>query len=461
MQKFDKFYFDKFEFDDKTFKAKFYYSFDEKQHFVEEIDFRTVLLKSRKKLDKKVLDNFLFPLSIALWISYYKLYPTKELVVKTWFLSEDDKSFWVKFYRNWLGEFLYKNQISPGWLFDFVNQSDKYYPIIDFKTSDDILLPIWWGKDSIVSAELLLKNKYDFTPIVFWKIDQIKENCLNVMKKEAILTKRKLDENLFKLNNEWYYNWHVPITWIISFVLLVTAYLYNFKYIILSNEKSANNWNTSIWDLEVNHQYSKSLEFEKDLKDYIERNLSTKMRYFSLLRWMYEIEIAKIFSKIWKKYFSIFSSCNTNFKINLLQTSKLNTHLWCNSCPKCAFVYAILRPYLSDTETMQIFWKELYEDNTLENLFLELLWIQWIKPFECVWEASEVAYAMHKTINNFNKTNKEIPYILNIFTQKVLSKYNDNFFKKEKKELFNVNNDKTLIPKHFIKIFENKNSLIK
>lgn len=457
MQKFDKFYFEKFEFDDKTFKAKFYYSFDYKQYFVEEIDFRTVLLKSRKKLDKKVLDNFLFPLSIALWISYYKLFPTKELVVKSWFLSEDDKAFWVKFYRNWLGEFLYKNNISFEGLFNFTNDSDKYYPIIDFKTSDDILLPIWWGKDSIVSAELLLKNKYDFTPIVFWKIDQIKENCLKLMKKDTLLVKRKIDENLFRLNDEWYYNWHVPITWIISFVLLVTAYLYNFKYIILSNEKSANNWNTSIWDLEVNHQYSKSLEFEKDLKSYIERNLSTKIKYFSLLRGMYEIKIAKIFAKIWKEYFSIFSSCNSNFRINWIQKHTL----WCNSCPKCAFVYAILRPYLSDAETLQIFWKELYEDNTLENLFLELLWLQWIKPFECVWEASEVAYAMYKTINNFNKTNKEIPYILNIFTQKVLSKYNDNFFKKEKKELFKVNNEKTLIPKHFIKIFENKNNLIK
>ncbi|NDK08711.1 hypothetical protein EOM39_05735, partial [Candidatus Gracilibacteria bacterium] len=158
MQKFDKFYFEKFEFDDKTFKAKFYYSFDEKQHFVEEIDFSTDLLKSRKKLDKNILDNFLFPLSIALGISYYKLYPTKELVVKTGFLSEDDKSFWVKFYRNGLGEFLYKNKISFEGLFNFINDSDKYYPIIDFKTSDDILLPIGGGKDSIVSAELLLKN---------------------------------------------------------------------------------------------------------------------------------------------------------------------------------------------------------------------------------------------------------------------------------------------------------------
>lgn len=445
MHKFDRFYFENIEFDDKTLIAKFYYSFDEIQNFVEEIDFSTSLLNPRKNLDKNILDNFLFPLSIALWISYYKLYPTRQLIIKTWFLSDEDKKFWVKFYKNWLWEFLYKNKIPFEDLFQFENHSDKFYPIIDFKTSDDILLPIWWGKDSIVSALLLTKNTDSFTPFIFWKSDPIKENCLKVMWKDALIVKRKMDENMFKLNELWYYNWHVPITGIISFVLLTTAYIYNFRYLVLSNEKSANSWNSTIWDLEVNHQYSKSLEFEQDLKNYIDRNLSTKIKYFSLLRWLYEIKIAKIFSKIWKKYFGVFSSCNSNFRINWTQKHAL----WCNSCPKCAFVYAILRPYLSDAETLQIFWKELYKDNALENLFLELLWIQWIKPFECVWEKEEVAYAMNKTIKKYKEENKEIPYILQVFAKEILSKYDENFFKKEKEKLFKTYIEETLIPNRF------------
>jgi UDP-N-acetyl-alpha-D-muramoyl-L-alanyl-L-glutamate epimerase len=48
---------------------------------------------------------------------------------------------------------------------------------------------------------------------------------------------------------------------------------------------------------------------------------------------------------------------------------------WCNSCPKCAFVYSILRPFLSKEETLQIFSRELYEDKSLETLFRELLGI--------------------------------------------------------------------------------------
>jgi len=76
--------------------------------------------------------------------------------------------------------------------------------------------------------------------------------------------------NLFKLNKEWYYNWHVPITWIIAFVSIVSSYLYDFKNIVLSNEKSADEENT-IWNgLKINHQYSKSGEFEKDFRKYVE-----------------------------------------------------------------------------------------------------------------------------------------------------------------------------------------------
>ena len=80
-----------------------------------------------------------------------------------------------------------------------------------------------------------------------------------------MLIKRMMSQNLFKLNDLQYYNVHVPITGIIAFVLYTSAYLYNYKYIVMSNELSANDGNFSWEGFEVNHQYSKSLELEKDL----------------------------------------------------------------------------------------------------------------------------------------------------------------------------------------------------
>ena len=177
---------------------------------------------------------------------------------------------------------------------------------------------------------------------------------------------RTIDPLLFDMNQQGYYNGHVPISGIIAFVLTTAAYLYNYKYIIMSNEKSANEGNTVMDGIEINHQRSKSYQFESDFSEYIKKYLSPDVEYFSLLRGIYELKIAKLFSK-YSEYFDIFSSCNNNFKI--IENSKLdqssNQRRCCN-CPKCAFVYAILRPFISNEDTTQIFGQELYDNPQLE-----------------------------------------------------------------------------------------------
>jgi hypothetical protein len=55
---------------------------------------------------------------------------------------------------------------------------------------------------------------------------------------------RILDPKLFEMIDQGYYNGHIPITGIIAFVLTTAAYLYDYKYIVMSNEKSANEENT-------------------------------------------------------------------------------------------------------------------------------------------------------------------------------------------------------------------------
>jgi hypothetical protein len=116
------------------------------------------------------------------------------------------------------------------------------------------------------------------------------------------------------MNTEGYYNGHVPISGIIAFVLTTAAYLYNYNYIVMSNEKSADEGNTVMDGMEINHQWSKSYIFEQAFADYLRNHISHDVKYFSLLRGMYEIKIAEIFSH-YTEYFDVFSSCNTNFKV--------------------------------------------------------------------------------------------------------------------------------------------------
>ncbi|MDR2415505.1 MAG: hypothetical protein LBD75_02600 [Candidatus Peribacteria bacterium] len=119
------------------------------------------------------------------------------------------------------------------------------------------------------------------------------------------------------------------------------------------------------------------------------------MTYYSLLRPRYEIRIVQEFCK-YPHYFHSFSSCNRNFH---LSGSKLSPHqLRCGNCPKCVFVYTMMRAFLPAEEVNEVFGRNLFADETLLPLFRELLGIEGCKPFECVGTNEEMAVAL-KLVN--------------------------------------------------------------
>ena len=395
MQKFDTFYFEKFEFDKEKLQASFFYSFDELEKFEEVIDFKSQDFDLIKNIDDEIINNILFHLHIALWISYYKLFPTEKLIIKSGILDEKQIKFWHKFYKNWLWEFFIKNDFDFSDILRFENsphltsplkgeeQEQKNPPLLQrrgVRGEGKSLLMWWWGKDSIVSSILLENENNDFDSFVFWKIDRIKENTLKILGRKTMLVKRQLSNNLFKLNKKGYYNGHVPITWIIAFVSLVSSYLYDYKNIVLSNEKSADEWNTTYKWLVINHQYSKSSEFENDFRNYVKENI-WNINYYSKLRDKYELEIAEIFANNAQKYFNEFSSCNKNFVISW----KTQNKKWCCNCEKCAFVYLLLAQFLEEKEMINIFNENILDKKILEITYKQLFWFSENKKFECVW----------------------------------------------------------------------------
>jgi hypothetical protein len=156
----------------------------------------------------------------------------------------------------------------------------------------------------------------------------------------------------------------VPITGIISFISVTTACLYGYKAVYTSNEKSASEENTIWKGYKINHQYSKSQEFEQDFKNYIQPFVN--IEYTSLLKNLYEIQIAEKFSKL-KDFFPYFSSCNRNFTIS---KKKKNTPRWCCKCEKCAFVWLILSPFIDIEQLSKIFGENLFEKEELFETFL-------------------------------------------------------------------------------------------
>jgi hypothetical protein len=360
------------------------------------------------------LDRSLHTLHLMAGLSYWKTYCPKTIIVKTAPLSKDEAEFWNTVYTKGLGEFFYRNQIDFRGLLNFPYENDSTQPV-SLKRTERALMGVGGGKDSIVSYEQLKKENY---PVTAFLLETQKEygllnDVLTVMGVNTLHIKRQLDEKLFTL--EGAYNGHIPITGIYSVVGVVCSVAYDYKKVVMSNEKSANYGNVTYLGSEINHQWSKSEEFEQMFQNYIAQSITPDVNYSSLLRSLTELQITKKFTQ-YPQYFPVFSSCNNNFKV---YKESLKNSRWCGVCPKCAFVFSMLAAYLPKEEVVKIFNKNLYADENLSALYRELLGIKDFKPFECVGTPDEVkeAFELARQRNEYQDD-----AIMKMYESEVLSK---------------------------------------
>lgn len=343
---------------------------------------------SNENVNNNLLYSIIFRLGIVELINYYKCICPKIIEIEAGFINEYEKEWFKKLYYNGLGEFFYVNDIAitQEELFDFVVTGQEInVGNIDYHGSGN-LIPIGGGKDSCVTLELM-KN-YDNKCFVI-NHKQVDIDCIG--DNDSCFVKRVIDKKLLELSKEDYLSGHTPYSAMIAFVSYLVAYLDNRKYIVLSNEGSANE--PTIIGTNINHQYSKTYEFEKDFSEYIRNVFKIDINYFSLLRPIKEIQIAYLFTK-YSKYHKVFRSCNVG--------SKKEPWLWCNNCAKCLFIYIILRAFMSSEKLVDIFGENLLDRKDLEKYFLELIGASVSKPFECVGTIEEVKYAMNKIIKDDN-----------------------------------------------------------
>src|SRR5438874_758950 len=83
------------------------------------------------------------------------------------------------------------------------------------------------------------------------------------------------------------------ISAILACVGVIVAILSGYRDIVVSNESSASEPNLHYQGLPINHQYSKSLEFEKDFQDYLANQFNGGPRYYSFLRPFSEVRIGE------------------------------------------------------------------------------------------------------------------------------------------------------------------------
>lgn len=341
-------------------------------------------------VDSALLKRVLEALHLMLGISYWKTFCPIVIDTAGITLTKEQAAFWNTVYTKGLGEFYYTNNIDFRGLVQFpVSKKGASHPVA-FTTQNKSLVGLGGGKDSIVSAEFLKKAHKNFT-LVSIDVRDIHRRVAAIVDKPLMEVRREIDSKLYALNLRTdVYNGHIPVSAIYAFVDLLLAVLGGFRFIITSNEESANYGNVKYLGEEINHQWSKSLEFETLFGEYVSTYITPNITYFSLLRPMKEIKVVELFSKL-EPYFPTFSSCNANFR-RLDEAPRLR---WCGACPKCAFVYLLLSAFVPKDRLLTIFGSNLYAHESLLPTFRELLGLTGLKPFECVGTAEECRFALY------------------------------------------------------------------
>ncbi|MEI6576933.1 MAG: hypothetical protein WCO63_12225 [Bacteroidota bacterium] len=329
------------------------------------------------------LEQLFFNVGMVELISYWKAACPKRLIIKPFSLEPGQIAWWKKLYHQGLGEFFYLNciQIEQEDMMEISCEGNRTF-CCDYDLSNDYIVPIGGGKDSVVTLELL-KSSGNVRPLLLNPRKAMTDTLLasGLSLDESIELHRTLNPELLRLNEKGYLNGHTPFSALLAFQTLVAAYLSGIKNIALSNEGSANE--STIPGTDINHQYSKTYTFEKDFRNYVSTYISPSFNYFSFLRPLKELQIAGLFSQFPQHYFG-FRSCNVGSK----------TDIWCGHCPKCLFSWIILSPYLGEETLFSIFGKKLLDDPEMSFYLDQLAGLTEEKPFECIGTIEEVKLAL-------------------------------------------------------------------
>jgi UDP-N-acetyl-alpha-D-muramoyl-L-alanyl-L-glutamate epimerase len=326
-------------------------------------------------------------------VSYYKTAAPPVIDLGETALTEAEQAFLRDFYLHGLGEFAYRNSLDLTATEIRARRAQApAQPQPSPSTRMRALVPFGGGIDSIVTVEQV-RQRADVAMFVVSRpgdrFDAIEEPAA-VTGLPVVRAEREIDPQLLRSAELGFLNGHVPVTGILSAIAVLAAVLEDRDAVVMSNE-----WSASVPTLEyqgrpVNHQWSKSEEFEAAFRAVLAASAGPLPEYFSWLRDRTELWVGEEFARL-GPYFASFRSCNKAF---YTERARRFTY-WCGQCDKCAFIDLILAPFLPAGALRRIFavTGEPLEDPAMAGKFRSLLGAG-AKPFECVGEVTECRAAV-------------------------------------------------------------------
>jgi hypothetical protein len=397
-------------FDAQTGVAQLVYAFDDGPELIE-----TVTMPGAPfDLDDAraaAAEQALRLLHLIAGVSYYKAAVPSEIRIEGYAIDADTAALLETIYVHGLGEFAYRNGLNLHGKITFPvggpsgPSSEEIVPsgkglgaeapptappanAESLGLREHALVAIGGGKDSLVSIEALRGAGVDQT-VTWIGGSQLIKACAERTGLPTLNLGRQLAPELFEYNRQGAWNGHIPVTAVNSAILVFAAILTGADQVVFSNERSASYGSLIEGTGEVNHQWSKGWAFERDFGDHVQRRIAADLKYYSLLRPLSELAVARQFAKT-DRYDAHFSSCNRNFHI----LGERPVNRWCGVCPKCHFVFLALAPFMPKPRLVGIFGRNLLDDAGQIGGYDALLEYQDHKPFECVGEGRESRAAM-------------------------------------------------------------------
>lgn len=372
-----------------------------------------------ERIPENLWKKLVFHCGMMELVSYWKCCCCPKVEIRCGILSDPQKEWFRKIYFNGLGEFFFLNgiDVSAGSFMEInctetkpetgignkgraSEQEPEGGDIFPVPSPDEVrndpglpmqeafLIPVGGGKDSVVSLEILREAYPEkIRPFIINPRGATSNCCIQAgfKQEDCAVVDRSIHPLLLGLNAKGFLNGHTPFSAMLAFTSLLVSALCGYRHIALSNESSANE--STVVGHDVNHQYSKSLEFENDFRAYVSAYIGPEFDYFSLLRPLSELGIARLFAS-YPRYHDIFRSCNAGSK----------TDSWCGNCAKCLFAFLILCPFMGLEKCSRLFGKNLLDEEKLKPDLDRLCGRENVKPFECVGTLDEVNWALQKLL---------------------------------------------------------------
>lgn len=346
-----------------------------------------------KNLRTETARRLIRGLSVIEALSYWKAFCSPVIEIADSQIDQSELDWWQAFCKPAMGEFYYRNHIdftSRDFLTFRSTPSDGPM-LVDLPCSSiaatqphimaSPLIMFSGGKDSLALALTVGSRNpsidyflYNPTPSQIALAESLSRG-----QGRTFRVQRKILPELLKLNAAGRPNGHTPYSAYLGFVATLVGYLRGNQFVLAGNSRSDDDPNVdSYLGHEINHQWTKTYEFESRFREYRDRWVPDAPTYSSPFRPLLELQVLSSLSEHIDTFLQT-SSCN-----------RLKGIDWCRECAKCAWVFLATSAAFNIELAVKKFGANLFDNPKLADTYSGMAGFDGVKPFECTGTEEEV-----------------------------------------------------------------------